>query len=180
MTFIVDRQGVIRARIVGESTPEVFERAITRGEHFGAKPAASSRMAFLNHKWSPVIHERSIHTERRQGSALAAVGAAVPLRPPGGACHPMRGRRHSPHRAQDPAGPSQSAGKRIWSNILRSHCGMDRRKFHYSRHLAQQDDLVRIATCSAALRSSALNMDRDPRLFTSGLRSVTAELKPGW
>jgi len=29
MTFIVDRQGVIRARIVGESTPEVFERAIT-------------------------------------------------------------------------------------------------------------------------------------------------------
>lgn len=28
MTFIVDRQGVIRARIVGESTPEVFERAI--------------------------------------------------------------------------------------------------------------------------------------------------------
>ena len=29
MTFIVDRQGVIRARIVGESTPEVFARAIT-------------------------------------------------------------------------------------------------------------------------------------------------------
>ena len=29
MTFIVDRQGVIRARIVGESTPQVFERAIT-------------------------------------------------------------------------------------------------------------------------------------------------------
>jgi cytochrome c biogenesis protein CcmG/thiol:disulfide interchange protein DsbE len=28
MTFIVDRQGVIRARIVGECTPEVFERAI--------------------------------------------------------------------------------------------------------------------------------------------------------
>ena len=28
MTFIVDRQGVIRARIVGESTPEVFARAI--------------------------------------------------------------------------------------------------------------------------------------------------------
>jgi peroxiredoxin len=28
MTFIVDRQGVIRARIVGESTPEVFERAL--------------------------------------------------------------------------------------------------------------------------------------------------------
>jgi peroxiredoxin len=28
MTFIVDRQGVIRTRIVGESTPEVFERAI--------------------------------------------------------------------------------------------------------------------------------------------------------
>ena len=28
MTFIVDRQGVIRARIVGESTSEVFERAI--------------------------------------------------------------------------------------------------------------------------------------------------------
>ena len=28
MTFIVDRQGVIRARIVGESTPQVFERAI--------------------------------------------------------------------------------------------------------------------------------------------------------
>ena len=28
MTFIVDRQGVIHARIVGESTPEVFERAI--------------------------------------------------------------------------------------------------------------------------------------------------------
>ena len=28
MTFIIDRQGVIRARIVGESTPEVFERAI--------------------------------------------------------------------------------------------------------------------------------------------------------
>ncbi|MDG4553821.1 MAG: TlpA disulfide reductase family protein [Candidatus Competibacter sp.] len=29
MTFIVDRKGVIRARIVGESTPEVFEQAIT-------------------------------------------------------------------------------------------------------------------------------------------------------
>ena len=29
MTFIVDRQGVIRARIVGESTTEVFARAIT-------------------------------------------------------------------------------------------------------------------------------------------------------
>jgi len=28
MTFIVDRQGLVRARIVGESTPEVFERAI--------------------------------------------------------------------------------------------------------------------------------------------------------
>ena len=28
MTFIVDRQGVIRARIVGESTPEVFDQAI--------------------------------------------------------------------------------------------------------------------------------------------------------
>ena len=28
MTFIVDRQGAVRARIVGESTPEVFERAI--------------------------------------------------------------------------------------------------------------------------------------------------------
>lgn len=28
MTFIVDRQGAIRARIVGEATPEVFERAI--------------------------------------------------------------------------------------------------------------------------------------------------------
>ena len=28
VTFIVDRQGVIRARIVGESTPQVFERAI--------------------------------------------------------------------------------------------------------------------------------------------------------
>jgi peroxiredoxin len=28
MTFIVDRQGAIRARIVGESTPEVFARAI--------------------------------------------------------------------------------------------------------------------------------------------------------
>jgi peroxiredoxin len=28
MTFIVDRQGLIRARIVGESTPEVFEREI--------------------------------------------------------------------------------------------------------------------------------------------------------
>lgn len=28
MTFIVDRQGVIRARIVGESTLEVFEQAI--------------------------------------------------------------------------------------------------------------------------------------------------------
>lgn len=29
MTFIVDRQGLVRARIVGESTPEVFERAIS-------------------------------------------------------------------------------------------------------------------------------------------------------
>lgn len=28
MTFIVDRQGAVRVRIVGESTPEVFERAI--------------------------------------------------------------------------------------------------------------------------------------------------------
>lgn len=28
MTFIVDRQGIIRARIVGESTPEVFARAL--------------------------------------------------------------------------------------------------------------------------------------------------------
>ncbi len=28
MTFIVDRQGIIRARIVGEATPEVFARAI--------------------------------------------------------------------------------------------------------------------------------------------------------
>jgi cytochrome c biogenesis protein CcmG, thiol:disulfide interchange protein DsbE len=28
MTFIVDRQGLVRARIVGESTPEVFDRAI--------------------------------------------------------------------------------------------------------------------------------------------------------
>jgi len=28
MTFIVDRQGVLHARILGESTPEVFERAL--------------------------------------------------------------------------------------------------------------------------------------------------------
>jgi len=28
MTYIVDRKGIVRARIVGESTPEVFERAI--------------------------------------------------------------------------------------------------------------------------------------------------------
>jgi len=28
MTFIVDRQGIVRTRIVGESTPEVFEKAI--------------------------------------------------------------------------------------------------------------------------------------------------------
>ncbi|KAB2926789.1 MAG: TlpA family protein disulfide reductase [Candidatus Contendobacter sp.] len=28
MTFVVDRQGAVRARIVGESTPEVFERTI--------------------------------------------------------------------------------------------------------------------------------------------------------
>ena len=27
-TFIVDRQGIIRSRIIGESTPEVFEAAI--------------------------------------------------------------------------------------------------------------------------------------------------------
>lgn len=29
MTFIVDRGGIIRARILGESTPEVFTKAIT-------------------------------------------------------------------------------------------------------------------------------------------------------
>lgn len=29
MTFIVDRKGVVRTRIVGESTPEVFEQAVS-------------------------------------------------------------------------------------------------------------------------------------------------------
>ncbi len=30
MTFIVDRQGIIQARIVGEATPQVFEKIITQ------------------------------------------------------------------------------------------------------------------------------------------------------
>ena len=28
VTFIIDRQGIVRSRIIGESTPEVFEQAI--------------------------------------------------------------------------------------------------------------------------------------------------------
>jgi peroxiredoxin len=29
VTLIIDRQGIIRSRIIGESTPEAFEQAIT-------------------------------------------------------------------------------------------------------------------------------------------------------
>ncbi|HRX71055.1 MAG: nitrous oxide reductase accessory protein NosL [Candidatus Competibacteraceae bacterium] len=60
------------------------------------------------------------------------------------------------------------------------YCGMDRRQYHYSRHLVHyQDDLVD-ATCSlhCAALSLGLNLDRGPKAIYAADFGATIEPKP--
>lgn len=60
------------------------------------------------------------------------------------------------------------------------YCGMDRRQFHYSRHLIHyQDDRVD-PTCSlhCAALSLSLNMDRGPKAIYAADHGAAAEPKP--
>lgn len=60
------------------------------------------------------------------------------------------------------------------------YCGMDRKQFHYSRHLVHyQDDLVD-ATCSlhCAALSLAINLDRGPKAIYAADFGAKAEPKP--
>ncbi|MCB1777023.1 MAG: nitrous oxide reductase accessory protein NosL [Candidatus Competibacteraceae bacterium] len=60
------------------------------------------------------------------------------------------------------------------------YCGMDRRKYHYSRHLVHYQDDLTDATCSlhCAALSLALNLDRGPKAIYAADFGATAEPKP--
>ncbi len=124
-----------------------------------------------------------IHTERRQVLRfLAATGAAASVAT----------LSRSAHAAQcaDDGTPLQFAPKtepdpNPLENELSKYpqcpyCGMDRRKFHYSRHLVHyQDDRVD-PTCSlhCAALSLALNLDRGPKAIYAADYGATVEPKP--
>ena len=124
-----------------------------------------------------------VHTERRQVlrllAAAGAVASTAALSPVAHATQctddgtPLQ---FAPKTQPDPNPLENELGKYPKC----PYCGMDRRKFHYSRHLVHyQDDLVD-ATCSlhCTALSLALNMDRGPKAIYAADYGATAEPKP--
>ncbi len=124
-----------------------------------------------------------IHTERRQVLrilvAAGAVASTAALSPAARApqcaddCTPLQ---FAPKTEPDPNPLENELSKYPTC----PYCGMDRRKFHYSRHLVHyQDDLVD-ATCSlhCTALSLALNLDRGPKTIYAADYGATAEPKP--
>ncbi|MFH7319947.1 nitrous oxide reductase accessory protein NosL [Desulfurivibrio sp. D14AmB] len=60
------------------------------------------------------------------------------------------------------------------------YCGMDRRRWHHSRHLIHYEDLLVDATCSlgCAALSLALNIDRGPMAIYAADFGAEEEVKP--
>ncbi|HET98148.1 MAG TPA: twin-arginine translocation pathway signal protein [Desulfurivibrio alkaliphilus] len=60
------------------------------------------------------------------------------------------------------------------------YCGMDRRRWHHSRHLIHYEDQLVDATCSlgCAALSRALNIDRGPMAIYAADFGAEAEIKP--
>ncbi len=60
------------------------------------------------------------------------------------------------------------------------YCGMDRTKFHHSRHLVQYDDGLVDGTCSIHCLSISLslNLDRGPKVIYAADFGSDAEIKP--
>lgn len=60
------------------------------------------------------------------------------------------------------------------------YCGMDRRQFHFSRHLIHYGDDLVDGTCSlrCAAVSLALNLDRVPKAIYAADNAVAGEIKP--
>jgi nitrous oxide reductase accessory protein NosL len=60
------------------------------------------------------------------------------------------------------------------------YCGMDRTKWHHSRHLVHYDDDLVDATCSihCLAISLALNIDRGPKAIYAADFGATGEVKP--
>lgn len=60
------------------------------------------------------------------------------------------------------------------------HCGMDRRKWHHSRHLIHYDDDRAVGTCSlhCAAANLAVNLDRGPKAIYAADFGSGAEIKP--
>ncbi|MCB1769937.1 MAG: nitrous oxide reductase accessory protein NosL, partial [Candidatus Competibacteraceae bacterium] len=60
------------------------------------------------------------------------------------------------------------------------YCGMDRRQYHYSRHLVHYQDDLADATCSlhCAALSLALNLDRGPKAIYAADFGAIVEPKP--
>ncbi len=60
------------------------------------------------------------------------------------------------------------------------YCGMDRRQWHFSRHLVHYEDDLVDGTCSihCAAISLSLNMDRGPKAIYAADYGSTAEPKP--
>ncbi len=60
------------------------------------------------------------------------------------------------------------------------YCGMDRKKFHHSRHLVQYDDNLVDGTCSihCLAISLSLNLDRGPKKIYAADFGSAAEIKP--
>jgi nitrous oxide reductase accessory protein NosL len=60
------------------------------------------------------------------------------------------------------------------------YCGMDRTKYHHSRHLVQYDDDLVDGTCSihCLAISLALNIDRGPKAIYAADFAVEGEIKP--
>jgi copper chaperone NosL len=60
------------------------------------------------------------------------------------------------------------------------YCGMDRKKFHHSRHLVQYDDDLVDGTCSihCLAVSLSLNLDRGPKVIYGADYGSKEEIKP--
>ncbi len=60
------------------------------------------------------------------------------------------------------------------------HCGMDRRKWHHSRHLIHYADDLAVGTCSlhCAAVNLAVNLDRGPKAIYAADFGADAEVKP--
>ena len=60
------------------------------------------------------------------------------------------------------------------------YCGMDRTKWHHSRHLVQYDDGLVDGTCSihCLAISLSLNIDRGPKAIYAADMGSDAEIKP--